>query len=260
MSPTMQTTEKLALGPVARMTFGVIGRQPATFLGLPLLVVALPSLLAQVGVGRYLLPGEAMQDFSTGVMALGMAAGLGLGLFGLLLHYALQAVLTYAAVADFNGRRASALESVGRGLAAMLPALGAAILMLLGIGLGFLLLVIPGLMLVCIWAVTVPAAVVERPGAVAALRRSRALTRGHRWRIFGLLVFYGIISVVLSAIPAVLAFALIGTSFYWVDGVLQAVLSSVSATIGATGSAAIYAELRRLQEGAGPESLASIFD
>ncbi|ONG51571.1 hypothetical protein BKE38_15900 [Pseudoroseomonas deserti] len=252
--------EKIGLAPIVRMTFGVIGRQPVTFLLLPLLVVSLPTIGAQFLLARTLLLPDVMVESSASMMVIGVVAGAGMGLFGMLLHYLLQAMLTYAAVADFNGRRASLGESLGRGVAALLPALGAAILMLAGIVLGIALLVVPGVMLLCIWAVAVPAVVIERTGVFGGLRRSRELTRGNRWRILGLAIFYVAISLALSGIAVAVAYMLVTTELYWMDTLVQGLTSAVSATIGATGSAALYAELRRIQEGASPETLASIFD
>lgn len=260
VSGRLPPAEKIGLAPIARMTFGVIGRQPVAFLLLPLLVVSLPTIGGQFLLARTLLVPDVMVESSASMMVTGAVTGAGMGLFGMLLHYLLQAVLTHAAVADFNGRRAGLGESLGRGLRALLPALAAAILMLMGIVLGIALLVVPGVMLLCAWSVTVPAVVIERTGVFGGLRRSRELTKGNRWRILGLAIFYMAISAALSGIPVAFAYLLVTTEFYWVDTLLQGLTSAVSATIGATGSAALYAELRRIQDGAGPETLASIFD
>lgn len=51
--------------------------------------------------------------------------------------------------------------------------------------LGIFLLVVPGIVLWCMFWVAVPAAVVEG-GLASALRRSHELTRGHKWRVLGL--------------------------------------------------------------------------
>ena len=56
------------------------------------------------------------------------------------------------------------------------------------VGIGFVLLVVPGLILACMFFVAVPVAVVERPGVFEALARSGRLTRGHRVPILGVLV------------------------------------------------------------------------
>jgi len=51
---------------------------------------------------------------------------------------------------------------------------------------GFLLLVVPGILVVVFLTLYGPAIVVERVGVRAAFRRSAQLVRGHFWRVFGL--------------------------------------------------------------------------
>jgi hypothetical protein len=72
--------------------------------------------------------------------------------------------------------------------------------MAMAVGLGFLLLLIPGVILAVGLALAIPAVVLE-PGTSAsgALSRSWELTRGARWRIFGL----GITLLVLLYVPVV---------------------------------------------------------
>jgi uncharacterized membrane protein len=70
----------------------------------------------------------------------------------------------------------------------------------LAVMLGFLLLFIPGVILVVGLALAIPAVVLEpRTSASGALSRSWELTRGARWRIFGL----GITLLVLLYVPVV---------------------------------------------------------
>ena len=51
-----------------------------------------------------------------------------------------------------------------------------------------MLLIVPGLFLLTIWAVTAPAIVVERRGAIEAFGRSHELVRGEGWTVFGAIV------------------------------------------------------------------------
>jgi hypothetical protein len=60
--------------------------------------------------------------------------------------------------------------------------------------LGLILLIIPGVILICGLVLATPALVIEsRPHATDAMGRSWALTRGHRWKIFGALLVTGIL-------------------------------------------------------------------
>jgi hypothetical protein len=92
------------------------------------------------------------------------------------------------------------------------PAVGPLILngLLYAIGVfaGFLLLVIPGLILITIWAVTAPSIVIERAGPVEAFGRSRELVRGNGWPVFGTII----VATLINAVVALLALVIAGGS------------------------------------------------
>jgi membrane-anchored glycerophosphoryl diester phosphodiesterase (GDPDase) len=71
--------------------------------------------------------------------------------------------------------------------------------MALVVGLGFLFMVIPGVILAVGLALAIPAVVLEPRSASAALSRSWELTRGSRWRIFAL----GVTLLVLLYVPVI---------------------------------------------------------
>jgi glycerophosphoryl diester phosphodiesterase family protein len=70
----------------------------------------------------------------------------------------------------------------------------AGILAALGIMVGLLLLIVPGLYLLVRWSVVGPVIVLERLDAGAAFSRSATLVRGHGWRIFWLLLVVGLLA------------------------------------------------------------------
>jgi hypothetical protein len=65
---------------------------------------------------------------------------------------------------------------------------GASLLAGLGILVGLLLLIIPGLFLMTIWALIVPAIVLENVRALESFGRSRDIVRGNEWNVFGVVV------------------------------------------------------------------------
>ncbi|MBB4663537.1 hypothetical protein [Conexibacter arvalis] len=69
-----------------------------------------------------------------------------------------------------------------------LPLFLLAIVVGISVAIGLVLLIIPGLFLLTIWAVSAPAVVLEGKGVFAALGRSRELVRGNGWNVFGVIV------------------------------------------------------------------------
>lgn len=171
------------------------------------------------------------------------------------------AAISYLTFQDLRQRRRSAIDSMLRGLAVMLPVVGIAIVTALATLLGTLLLVIPGLIVMTVLWVAVPAAVVERLGVSASLKRSADLTRGNRWRVFGIILVIGIASSFTSWVTeqVVAAVSSVGensptmlAAAALVDGFFAA-LAAIAATVG-------YRDLRFAREGGDIDQIAAIFD
>jgi hypothetical protein len=88
-----------------------------------------------------------------------------------------------------DGRRDN---SLGQLFASVSPVfvtlLAMSILFGLGVGIGFILIVIPGLFLMTIWAVTAPVVVIERSSVLGAFSRSRQLVRDNGWSVFAVIL------------------------------------------------------------------------
>ena len=76
----------------------------------------------------------------------------------------------------------------------------AGLLASIGIALGLLLLIVPGLFLMTIWAVVIPVIVLERRRVGEAFSRSRALVKGRGWQVFGVLLILFLAALVAGAI------------------------------------------------------------
>ena len=82
-----------------------------------------------------------------------------------------------------------------------LPALIAAgILAAIGIGIGLILFIVPGLFLLTIWSMLVPVIVIEGRAAGESFSRSREIVRGHGWPVFGLILITFITIGIASAL------------------------------------------------------------
>lgn len=119
-----------------------------------------------------------------------------------------------------------------------LPALGTVLLGALGVALGLIALVVPGIWLAVRWYVGAQAAVVDGLAPVAALRRSAELVKGRWWRTFGYLivanVLFGLIVGIVGAAVGALASEASGALYMATAVVAQAValgLTAIFATL-----------------------------
>jgi hypothetical protein len=133
---------------------------------------------------------------------------------------------------------------VGQLLRAVTPVLGQLILVGIVAGvaivIGFILIIVPGLILITIWSVAAPVVVLERPGGLRALGRSRELVRGNGWHVFGVILVLGILVVVAGSALEVAADSAgtgVGIVVRVIVGVLTAPLSALAASV-------LYFELR----------------
>jgi hypothetical protein len=69
---------------------------------------------------------------------------------------------------------------------------------------GLLLLLVPGLILLTIWIVVIPAIVLEERGVLEAFGRSRELVRGHGWNVFAVIVLTFLLLLGVSLLLSVL--------------------------------------------------------
>jgi hypothetical protein len=147
-----------------------------------------------------------------------------------LLHYVLFTVLSSIATAatvfvvseSYLGRPLAARDALQRATPLLARLIICSLLLAIVVGLGFIAFFIPGIVLLCGLLLAFPALVLE-PGLTptAALSRSWSLTRGSRWRMFGLLVTMALLLYVpLVGLGAVAAVAMPGGAFGAEQGTL----------------------------------------
>jgi hypothetical protein len=167
-----------------------------------------------------------------------------------------QATIMHNSFAIMSGRDVPVRESLRSGISRFWPLIGLGILFGLGTTLGFILLVVPGFILVTMWFAALPACVVERLGPIRSLRRSAVLTKGHRWKLFGLLVLLIITFVVVAGLAESVLDAFGGPVFAIGEYALQ-VLIDISASIMFV---VVYHNLRVAREGIGMDRIAAVFE
>jgi hypothetical protein len=195
-----------------------------------------------------LMPAAAVVFVFTGILSTVLVkANAGLALVATLIGLIAQTLFTgmvVELVADIQDGRRDATP--GQLLKAATPVLGSLILVAivagLGIVIGFILIIIPGLILLTVWSVAAPVVVIERPPGIGALRRSRELVRGNGWPTFGVIFVLGVaVSIVAGIIEIVGESAGTGVGI-----VVRVIVGVLTAPLSALAASVLYFELLRL--------------
>ncbi|MBE1604815.1 hypothetical protein [Actinopolymorpha pittospori] len=143
----------------------------------------------------------------------------------LIAAFVLQAALVKA-VEDVRDGRADL--SLGETVGAARPYLGqvaiASIVSGLVIGVGLLLLIIPGLVVLTLWCLIVPVIVLEGASVFDSFGRSRALVRGHGLQVFGTLACVFLLTLVAQIVLNVLLLVLPAEIRGFVSGIVSGTL------------------------------------
>ncbi len=104
-----------------------------------------------------------------------------------------------------DGRADRTIGETYQAVSPRLPALiVGGILAGLGIGIGLILLIVPGLFLLTIWSMLVAVIVIEGKSAGEAFGRSREIVRGHGWEVFGLIIVTFVLVAIASGVITLL--------------------------------------------------------
>lgn len=262
-SATIDRSDEISIGAAFGKGFNLLGRRTAQILFASLVLGAMPLVALEVFSQHF------MAQFTLGVWqmgALALAAGVIVGVIGMTAALALIARIAITAADDRDEPVATSLDVTLR----RYPALVAmALIRDFATWIGMVLLIIPGLIASVVWAVATPAMVAEGLGPIEALRRSADLTRGLRWRIFGLAVVIGIADMVGNFLLERIAGSFYGgrveldrvIAHGWPISYMTAMVIYHTAVIAISGStfSALYVQLRNAKDGPPSDQLAEVF-
>jgi hypothetical protein len=173
----------------------------------------------------------------------GIIAGVLIAVAGI---FWLQGALVVA-VDDIRDGRADL--SISDTLARVRPRLNtltlAGLLAAVAIAIGLALLIVPGLILLTMWLLIVPAIMLEGHGVMSSFGRSRELVSGHGWNVFGVIVLTVLILVAVGIGFGILD-AAIDTA--WASVLLDIASQTVTAPFVALAWTLTYYELRAVKE------------
>ena len=122
------------------------------------------------------------------------------------------------------------------------------------------LMPIPIAFILTVYFVTTPACVVEERGPLGSMGRSMQLTKGHRWRIFGLELLLLALLVIASVFIGLFGMALRAVAGPISAAIGDLVLNAIWMAYYGVTVAVTYHDLRVAKEGIDIEQIASVFD
>lgn len=236
-APPPRPAHELTVGNVISEAFRHYGTHFATLIGVAIVVFVIAGLIQGL-----------LQSTDSWVLRL-------LGSIVSLVAGVLYTGFVVSLVSDVrDGKRDFTVgELLSSASPAILPLIGNGILFGIAVGIGLFLLIIPGLWLLTIWAVTAPAIVIERRGAIEAFGRSYDLVRGHGWTVFGAIVVAWLILVGFGILAAVIGVAIADAAG---SIILSIIVSTLAAPFAALVASVLFFDLRE-QEGSAVEPAAA---
>jgi hypothetical protein len=211
---------------------------PLQFLSKLLTGVVFASKKEQILVGNLSITTTAPRSFGVAILV---------GLIGLLITVvitsALQAAITRAAAQTTVGEPVDVAESYRFGFKRLGSVLATSIVVGLVVVIGFLLLIVPGVYFLTIFAVAIPVVVIEGQGVGAAMSRSAALAKGNFWHVLGTVVVAAILAGIVSGIIGA-----IGGHNWFVSWIFVSIGTIITAPFQALVSVLLYLDLRTRAE------------
>jgi hypothetical protein len=156
-----------------------------------------------------------------------------------------QGMVVEAARDILDGRRDHTIGSLFRSVVPVLVPLAIAGLLIgLATIIGFILIVIPGLIVLTFTAVVAPVIVIEREGVTDAVGRSIQLVRGHAWQVFGVIVVLFLLEFIANQVLRALANS---ADTFVVYAVAALVVSVLVSPLRALGASVMFFELKALK-------------
>lgn len=260
-------TDRFSIGNVLGTSFEILFRNivpfgliAIVFYGIPTTLIGLLANGDTSGDGPSPSGSEAADAVANaavegGAMLVVIVVGILVFTVFMVLYHFVAATFVWGTVQDLRGQRVSIGECLSWAFSVAVPVAMVALLVTLAVGIGMMLLIIPGIILMVMFYVAMPVAVIERPGITASLGRSAELTSGYRWNLFWMLVILIIINMVVGG---VWQFVQPMTSFMAMP--VSMIIDAFFTALYAVTSAVTYVTLRGLKDGMEVDQIAAVFD
>jgi hypothetical protein len=252
------------LGDILSVAFEVYKANAAKLIQIVAVVVIpltlLMALLTQVAFKQH-CDAQHVQSLSdlTKNCTTSFGRSLLIGAIGWFIAIAIQQLLlgalTRGAAGALIGRDVDVSASYQYAFSRLGPLIGLALLVALVVGIGFILLVIPGIIVLVFLAASVPAFIIEGLGVTDSMSRSWKLVSGSWWHTLAVILVAAIIAGVINGILTAIG----GHTFFGV-WILSAIAQIITAPFVALVSVVLYVDLRARHESLNATTLAMDLD
>lgn len=227
-------SRELSVGEIITQAFSLYSSNFILFFT-PFLVAGLITGTFSLAVNYYLplpappapeAPFEEIIAWLPGFIATLIAVALLTGIISWIISRVVEGTVVKCTSDLLEKGESSLSEGLGFTVSKLFSLLGAGIVTGILIAIGFVCLIIPGIILLIMFSLVVPAIIIEEKGVFESLGRSRRLV-SRRWgKTFVLLLIVGIIIAILSAIAGLLA-APFGLASSIVSAIITALIQPI---------------------------------
>ncbi len=276
---------QFSIGNVLGTSFTVVSQNVLKFAAVPAVLI-IPLIIVGFFIGfgmmRDVVPALQSGAVPTGGFFIGMVA---LGLLFLCWSSLTSAVIVSGAFQALRLHSVQLGTAFRRGFAVLIPVVLTTIVLFLllvvvvavccvplgvilglagsaagssiGFALGMLAALVPSAIVWTMFWLYTPAIVVEGKGIGSSLGRSRVLTKGRRWGVFGVIAIIIVANIVLDLINRFVVGAVLGSV---AQGIVSLVLMILVQAYTATALTVTYYLLRADKEGISIDEIAKVFD
>jgi hypothetical protein len=189
MEATSAPERRISVGDVINETFSIYGQQFMPLIGSAIVVFVVVGIIAGI------------LQAAGGLILVLLASAVRLAGEALYVGFVVKLVEDVR-----DGRRDQTMGDLFSSVAPfILPLIAFGILFGIGVAIGLILIIVPGLILLTFWSVGAPAIVAEGAGPIQAFGRSWNLVRGNAWSVFGALIVALLIVIAIGIVLGVIA-------------------------------------------------------
>ncbi len=189
MESSSSSRDRVSVGGVVSETFSIYGQNLVALLGVSILIFVVVGVIAGLSYNH----GGVILNIVAAIVQISA--------------YALYTGFVVRLVQDVrDGKRDQGVgDLLSSAAPAILSLIGFGILFGIGVTIGLVLLIVPGLILITFWCVGAPSIVVEQEGPIGAFGRSWNLVRGDAWSVFAALLVILLIVIAIGFVLSVIA-------------------------------------------------------